>query len=47
MVQKKLLFLHHAKMLIKQFVFGVNEMEIKKEDSIISAASCTTTVLAR
>ena len=30
----------------KTVVFGVNEKEIKKEDSIISAASCTTNCLA-
>ena len=30
----------------KTIVFGVNESEIKKEDNIISAASCTTNCLA-
>ena len=30
----------------KTIVFGVNEKEIKKEDNIISAASCTTNCLA-
>ena len=30
----------------KTIVFGVNEMELKKEDKIISAASCTTNCLA-
>ena len=30
----------------KTIVFGVNETEVKKEDSIISAASCTTNCLA-
>ena len=30
----------------KMIVYGVNEMELKKEDKIISAASCTTNCLA-
>ena len=31
----------------KTIVFGVNETELKKNDNIISAASCTTNCLSR
>ena len=43
---KKVIVSAPCKNADKTVVFGVNEMEIKKEDSIISAASCTTNCLA-
>ena len=45
MEQKKLLSLLRAKNADKTIVFGVNETECKKENKIISAASCTTNCL--
>jgi glyceraldehyde 3-phosphate dehydrogenase len=33
-------------MQIKQFVYGVNENILTKDDQIVSAASCTTNCLA-
>ncbi len=43
---KKVLVSAPCKNADKTIVFGVNENEIKKEDNIISAASCTTNCLA-
>jgi len=43
---KKVIVSAPCKNADKTVVFGVNEMEIKKEDNIISAASCTTNCLA-
>ena len=43
---KKVLVSAPCKNADKTIVFGVNESEIKKEDNIISAASCTTNCLA-
>ena len=43
---KKVIVSAPCKNADKTIVFGVNEKEIKKEDKIISAASCTTNCLA-
>jgi len=43
---KKVIVSAPCKNADKTIVFGVNESEIKKEDKIISAASCTTNCLA-
>ena len=43
---KKVIVSAPCKNADKTIVFGVNESEIKKEDEIISAASCTTNCLA-
>tara|TARA_A100001011_G_scaffold369570_1_gene425000 strand:- start:995 stop:2002 length:1008 start_codon:yes stop_codon:yes gene_type:complete len=43
---KKVIVSAPCKNADKTIIFGVNETEIKKEDSIISAASCTTNCLA-
>ena len=43
---KKVIVSAPCKNADKTIVFGVNETEIKKEDKIISAASCTTNCLA-
>jgi glyceraldehyde 3-phosphate dehydrogenase len=43
---KKVIVSAPCKNADKTIVFGVNEKEIKKEDNIISAASCTTNCLA-
>ncbi len=43
---KKVIVSAPCKNADKTVVFGVNETEIKKEDTIISAASCTTNCLA-
>ena len=43
---KKVIVSAPCKNAHKTIVFGVNESEIKKEDKIISAASCTTNCLA-
>ena len=43
---KKVIVSAPCKKADKTIVFGVNETEIKKEDNIISAASCTTNCLA-
>ena len=43
---KKVIVSAPCKNADKTVVFGVNETEIKKEDNIISAASCTTNCLA-
>ncbi len=43
---KKVIVSAPCKNADKTIVYGVNESEIKKEDSIISAASCTTNCLA-
>ena len=43
---KKVIVSAPCKNADKTIVFGVNESEIKKEDNIISAASCTTNCLA-
>tara|TARA_B100001057_G_scaffold201518_1_gene202296 strand:+ start:1941 stop:2942 length:1002 start_codon:yes stop_codon:yes gene_type:complete len=43
---KKVLVSAPCKNADKTIVFGVNEKELKKEDKIISAASCTTNCLA-
>ena len=43
---KKVIVSAPCKNADKTIVFGVNEMELKKEDKIISAASCTTNCLA-
>ena len=43
---KKVIVSAPCKNADKTIVFGVNETEIKKEDNIISAASCTTNCLA-
>ena len=43
---KKVIVSAPCKNADKTIVFGVNETEIKKDDSIISAASCTTNCLA-
>ena len=43
---KKVIVSAPCKNADKTIVFGVNEMELKKNDKIISAASCTTTCLA-
>lgn len=43
---KKVLISAPAKGDVKTIVFGVNDNEIKKEDQIISGASCTTNCLA-
>ena len=43
---KKVIVSAPCKNADKTIVFGVNENEIKKEDNIISAASCTTNCLA-
>ena len=43
---KKVIVSAPCKNADKTIVFGVNEIEIKKEDKIISAASCTTNCLA-
>ena len=46
MGQKKVIVSAPCKNADKTIVFGVNEYELKKEDKIISAASCTTNCLA-
>ena len=46
MVQKKIIVSAPCKNADKTIVFGVNELELKKNDKIISAASCTTNCLA-
>ena len=46
MEQKKFLVSAPCKNADKTIVFGVNETELKKDDKIISAASCTTNCLA-
>ena len=46
MEQKKLLFQLHVKMQIKLLYLVLMKTELKKEDKIISAASCTTNCLA-
>ena len=43
---KKVIVSAPCKNADKTIVFGVNEIELKKEDRIISAASCTTNCLA-
>ena len=43
---KKVIVSAPCKNADKTIVFGVNEVELKKEDKIISAASCTTNCLA-
>ena len=43
---KKVIVSAPCKNADKTIVFGVNEVELKKEDNIISAASCTTNCLA-
>ena len=43
---KKVIVSAPCKNADKTIVFGVNETELKKEDNIISAASCTTNCLA-
>ena len=43
---KKVLVSAPCKNADKTIVFGVNELELKKDDKIISAASCTTNCLA-
>ena len=43
---KKVIVSAPCKNADKTIVFGVNEKELKKEDNIISAASCTTNCLA-
>ena len=43
---KKVIVSAPCKNADKTIVFGVNETELKKEDKIISAASCTTNCLA-
>ena len=43
---KKVIVSAPCKNADKTIVFGVNEIELKKEDKIISAASCTTNCLA-
>ena len=43
---KKVLVSAPCKNADKTIVFGVNESELKKDDKIISAASCTTNCLA-
>ena len=43
---KKVIVSAPCKKADKTIVFGVNETELKKEDNIISAASCTTNCLA-
>ena len=43
---KKILVSAPCKDADKTIVFGVNELELKKDDKIISAASCTTNCLA-
>ena len=43
---KKVIVSAHCKNAYKTIVFGVNEADLKKEDDIISAASCTTNCLA-
>merc|ERR1711991_325416 len=43
---KKVIVSAPCKNADKTIVFGVNESELKKEDKIISAASCTTNCLA-
>ncbi len=43
---KKVIVSAPCKNADKTIVFGVNEMKLKKEDKIISAASCTTNCLA-
>jgi glyceraldehyde 3-phosphate dehydrogenase len=43
---KKIIVSAPCKNADKTIVFGVNEKEIKKNDNIISAASCTTNCLA-
>ena len=43
---KKIIVSAPCKNADKTIVFGVNEIELKKEDRIISAASCTTNCLA-
>ena len=46
MEQKKVIVSAPCKNADKTIVFGVNENQIKKQDNIISAASCTTNCLA-
>ncbi len=43
---KKVIVSAPCKNADKTIVFGVNESELKKDDKIISAASCTTNCLA-
>ena len=46
MVQKKVIVSAPCKNADKTIVYGVNEKELKNDDKIISAASCTTNCLA-
>ena len=46
MVPKKIIVSAPCKNADKTIVFGVNELELRKNDKIISAASCTTNCLA-
>ena len=45
-MEQKVLVSAPCKNADKTIVFGVNELELKKDDKIISAASCTTNCLA-